>query len=427
MSQQNDPQQLVDHLFRRESGKMVAVLTRLFGFSNVDTAQDIVQETLLAALHAWRFTIPDNPRAWLYRAAKNRAMDHLRRQRTWQEKIAPNVALDLDEAPHEPQQIDRLFLDPEIEDSQLRMLFACCHPDLAQEGQIALILKTLCGLSVAEIAAGFLTSKDNIEKRLYRTREKIRQEGIALEVPQGIALKPRLEGVLKAIYLLFNEGYHSASDTEVIRRDLCEEALHLADLLTRHSVVGLPKAHALHALLCFQASRLDARMDDAGQIVLLEHQDRSRWDQTLIARGFTQLSRSAEGGELSEYHLEAAIASYHAQATSFEATNWQAIFYLYQLLYQQQPGPVVAFNRAIAMGYAMGAPTGLEALLAIDTLGDNHFYHAALGDFYQKTGAFDKTKTAYTLAFKLAVLPKEKKLLLEKIARLEALEGFSKK
>lgn len=406
---------------------MVAVLTKLFGFPNVDTAQDIVQETLLAALHTWRFAIPDNPRAWLYRAAKNRALDHLRRQRTWKDKIAPNVAQNLNEAPEDHSSIDRLFLEPEIEDSQLRMLFACCHPDLAQEAQIALILKTLCGLSVAEIAAGFLTSKDNIEKRLYRIREKIRQEGIALEVPQGIALQPRLEGVLKSVYLLFNEGYHSASNSELIRRDLCEEAIHLAELLTRHSVVGLPKAHALHALLCFQASRLDARMDEAGQIVLLEHQDRSRWDQALIARGFSQLSRSAEGGELSEYHLEAAIASYHAQASTFEATNWQAIFYLYELLYQQQPGPIVAFNRAIAMGYAKGAPTGLEALSAIEALHDNHFYHAALGDFYQKTGALEKTKTAYTQALNLAVLPKEKNLLLEKIRHLEALEGFSEK
>ena len=386
-----------------------------------------MQETLLAALHAWRFSIPDNPRAWLYHTAKNKALDHFRRQRTWQEKIAPNFAQNLNEAPDEYSPLDRLFLDSEIEDSQLRMLFACCHPELAQEGQIAMILKTLCGLSVAEIAAGFLTSKDTIEKRLYRTREKIRQEGITLEVPQGIALQTRLDGVLKAIYLLFNEGYHSASDDNVIRRDLCEEALHLADLLTRHRVLGVPKAHALHALLCFQASRLDSRMDEAGQIVLLEHQDRSRWDRSLISQGFSRFSSSAEGGEISEYHLEAAIASYHAQASTFEATNWQAIFYLYELLYQQQPGPIVAFNRAIAMGYAKGAPTGLEALLAIDTLGDNHFYHAALGDFYQKTGALEKTQTAYTQALNLAVLPKEKKLLLEKIRRLEALEGFSEK
>ncbi len=424
MSLQNDPQQLVDHLFRRESGRMVAVLTKLFGLPNIETAQDIVQETLLAALDAWRLgAVPDNPRAWLYRAAKNKTLDYLRRNRNWHDKIAPNIAFTLADDSTREQQIDGLFLDEEIEDSQLRMLFACCHPDLVLEGQIALMLKTLCGLSVAEIAVAFLSSKDNIEKRLYRTREKIRQERIELEVPQGIALAPRLDGVLKAIYLLFSEGYHSASKTEVIRRDLCEEALHLASLLTRHKVVGVPKTHALCALLCFQASRFDARKDADGQLVLMENQDRNRWDQALIARGFAHLSQSAEGGEVSEYHLEAAIASYHAQAETFEKTNWQAIFYLYQLLYQRQPSPIVAFNRAIAMGYAKGAQIGLDALLALDSLNDNHFYQAALGDFYQKIEAIEKSKTAYALALKLALLPGEKQVLLGKMARVEALNN----
>lgn len=397
---------------------MVAVLTQLFGFAQVETAQDIVQETLLKALEAWKLgPLPENPRAWLYRVAKNRALDHLRRNRNWQEKIAPNIAQSLSEISTE-KHLDELFLDAEIEDSQLRMLFACCHPELPSEGQIALILKTLCGLSVSEIAAAFLTGKDNIEKRLYRTREKIRQEQIALEVPMGAALVPRLEVVLKAIYLLFNEGFHSASKDEVIRRDLCEEALRLSLLLTRHSVSGLPKTHALRSLLCFQASRLDARMDENGHLVLLENQDRARWDAALIAQGFKHLTQSAQGGEVSEYHLEAAIASYHAQAESVEKTNWQAIFYLYQLLFQQQPSPIVAFNRAIALGYAQHAQAGLDALLEIDSLDKNHFYQSALGDFYLKTGALGKAHSAYELALKLAVLPSEKQLLQGKLAKL---------
>ena len=421
MTQSSESQHLVDHLFRQEAGKMVAVLTKLFGLPNVETAQDIVQETLLTALEAWKLgTIPDNPRAWLYRTAKNRALDHLRRLYIWQAKIAPDVAQALGDESTAQQQLDVLFLDAEIEDSQLRMLFACCHPALAPEGQIALILKTLCGLSVSEIAAAFLSTRDNIEKRLYRTREKIRYDRITLEVPLGDELPPRLDGVLKAVYLLFSEGYHSASSDEVIRHALCDEALRLADLLARHPVVGLPKTQALLALLCFQASRFEARLDAGGQVVLLEDQDRCRWDQALIARGFAQLTRSASGGEASDYHLEAAIASYHAQADSLENTNWQAIFYLYQLLWQRQPNPIVAFNRAIALGYAQGAAAGLEALLAITTLRDNHFYQAALGDFYRKTGDSTKSRRAYQTAWALAVLPREKQLIAGKLAKLPA-------
>lgn len=421
VSQQSDVHLLVDHLFRREAGKMVAVLTKLFGLPNIETAQDLVQETLLTALDAWRLgAIPENPKAWLYCTAKNRTLDYLRRQRNWQDKIAPNLAQSLDLDSSTSPELDGLFLEHEIEDSQLRMLFACCHPALPIEGQIALILKNLCGLTVSEIAAAFLTGKDTIEKRLYRTREKIRQAAIELEVPFGAELQSRLDGVLKAIYLLFSEGYHSASKDEVIRRDLCSEALHLTELLTRHPVVSLPKTHALHALLCFQTSRFDARMDADGQIVLLENQNRAQWDSLWIAKGFASLNRSAEGGEVSEYHLEAAIASYHAQAETFEQTNWQAIFYLYQLRIQQQPSPIIAFNRAIALGYAQGASLGLDALLAIEGLSENHFYHAALGDFYQKSGEPQKSILAYKKALNLAVLPREKQLLKDKIAGVNA-------
>jgi len=417
MTRQDDPHQLVDHLFRREAGKMVAVLTKLFGLPNIETAQDIVQETLLSALSTWKLNVPDNPKAWLYRTAKNRALDHLRRHRTWHDKIVPHLAQNGGDDPADTQ-LDALFLDDEIEDSQLRMLFACCHPDLTSEGQIALILKTLCGLSVTEIAAAFLTGKDAIEKRLYRTREKIRQEGILLEVPLGVELPLRLDGILKAIYLLFSEGYHSTSSDEMIRLDLCDEALRLANLLTRHPVAGLPKTHALLSLLCFQASRFNARLDAGGQIVLLENQNRSQWDHSLIARGFAHLTQSATGGEVSEYHLEAAIASYHAQAPSLEETNWQAIFYLYQLLWQSRPTPVIAFNRAIALGYANGPQAGLDALLAIEGLQNNHFYLTALGDFYQKMGREEKARMAYEAAYRLAFLAKEKQMLSEKIIKL---------
>lgn len=419
MSRHDETHRLVDHLFRREAGKMVAVLTRLFGLPNVELAQDIVQETLLSALDAWKLgAIPDNPRAWLYRAAKNRTLDQLRRQRNWQQNIAPHIAAALNDESAVGHQLDELFLDHEIDDSQLRMLFACCHPALPPEGQIALTLKTLCGLSVSEIAAAFLSGKDSIEKRLYRTREKIRSEGIALEVPAGAELAPRLGGVLKTVYLLFNEGYHSASSDAMIRRDLCDEALRLTDLLAGHPLTGMPQTRALLSLLCFQASRFDARLDAEGQIVLLEHQDRNLWDKALIARGFEQLNQSATGGELSEYHLEAAIASYHARAERIEKTNWQAIYHLYQLLWQRRPDAVVAFNRAIATGYANGPQAGLDALLAIEGLANNHFYHVALGDFYGKTGSPVKAREAYARALSLATLPKDRQLIVQKTEKI---------
>lgn len=419
MSRHDETQKLVDHLFRREAGKMVAVLTRLFGLPHAQLAQDIVQETLLAALDAWKLgAIPDNPRAWLYRVAKNRTLDQLRRQRNWQQNIAPHIAAALDDESAVGHHIDELFLDHEIDDSQLRMLFACCHPALAPEGQIALMLKTLCGLSVAEIAAAFLTGKDTIEKRLYRTREKIRAENIALEVPSGADLAPRLGGVLKTVYLLFSEGYHSASSDAMIRRELCEEAVRLAELLAGHPVTGMPQTRALLSLLYFQASRFDARLDAEGQIVLLEHQDRSRWDQRLIARGFAELDHSAAGSELSEYHLEAAIASYHARAESVEKTNWRAIYHLYQLLWQRRPDAVVAFNRAIATGFANGPQSGLDALLAVGGMAGNHFYHVALGDFYGKLGQVEQAREAYTRALSLATLPKDRQLIEQKRARI---------
>ncbi len=426
MQPSGDIHQTAAHLFRQESGKMLAVLVKLFGLSQVEIAEDIVQETLLAAFETWKLKgLPDNPRAWLYRAAKNKTIDFLRRERNFQSNIAPNIALDIAKNTAPERWLDAFFLETEIEDAQLRMMFACCHPAIAADAQLVLMLQTLCGLRTQEIAAAFLLPDATIAKRLYRAKEKIRAEKLSLDVPTGAQLLLRLDAVLQAIYLLFNEGYKSASEAIVIRRDLCEEALRLGDLLVRHPLGNLPKTHALQALMCFHAARFDARLDAQGDIILLEKQDRSRWNKALIAIGYEHLRCAAEGVELCEYHLEAAIASYHASAPTFEQTNWKAIFYCYDFLLKINPSPFVALNRAIAVGYSDGPVAGVNALLNIEGLEKNYLYHAALGDFYVKRQAFMEARSAYNMALELAQLPAERKVVEGKVAAIPG-EGTKK-
>jgi RNA polymerase sigma factor (sigma-70 family) len=414
-------EQRVDHLFRTEAGRMVAVLTKLFGFEHMATAEDVVQETLLLALNTWKHKgLPDNPRAWLYRAARNQIINVLRRERLFEGKIGPQLAQILDNDGTDTS-IGHLFLDHEIEDAQLRMMFACCHPTLSPEAQIILILKTLCGLGIKEIAAALFAQEDAVAKKLYRTKEKIKAEGIALEVPIGTELGQRFEAVLKAIYLLFNEGYKSAFSETVIRHDLAEEAIRLG-LLLHHAKIRTegfdrPKANALLALMCYHTARFPSRLDQEGQIVLLEHQDRSLWDNFLLQQAHT-FFRAAETEHLSTYHAEAAIAHYHALAPSFEATNWQAIYYCYQVLYALAPSPTVALNRTIALGYNEGPQKGIAALLELENMDKNPTYHVALGDFYQKNGETEKAHTAYALGLKWIVTEAERRVVLGKMGKL---------
>jgi len=409
----------VEHLFRHESGRMLSVLVRLFGFRQVEIAEDIVQDTLLAALETWKLSgPPEQPRAWLYRTAKNKAVDFLRRERNFNERVAPNFLLKTArEGGPQNAWLDAFFLENEIEDAQLRMMFACCHPALSPDNQLVLVLRTLCGLSTREIAAALLLPDDTVGKRLLRTKEKIKAASDSpLDVPSGAALLPRLDAVLQAVYLLFSEGYKSSSGDAVIRRELCEEALRLGGLLARHQATNLPKTHALLSLMCFQTSRFEARSDAAGNIILLEHQDRSRWHQPLIAAGYEHLKRATQGDDLSEYHIEAAIASYHASAPAFEKTNWKAIFYCYDLLLRAAPSPFVALNRAIALGYAEGPKAGIEALLHIGELSKSHLWHVALGDFYQKNAAPAEAEAAYRKALDLVQLPAERRVIEGKMA-----------
>jgi RNA polymerase sigma factor (sigma-70 family) len=276
--------QIIDHFFRHESGKMTAVLSRLLGLQNLETAQDIVQDTLLQAMNTWSYNnFPDNPAAWLYRVAKNKAIDFLRKEKKFRE-ISPQYGYLLQSEYSLSPTVTNLFLENEIEDSQLRMMFACCHPLIPAESQIALTLKTLCGLSSSEIAHAFLTTDETIAKRIYRAKEKIKTEHIELIAYDGHELQERLDTVLKSLYLLFNEGYNSSHPDQLIREDLCEEAIRLCHLLTQHSLTRFPRTYALLSLFCFQASRLQARLDDKGHIIILKYQDRSKWNRSLIGR-----------------------------------------------------------------------------------------------------------------------------------------------
>lgn len=406
----------VAHLFRHESGKMCAVLAKLFGLDQIEIAEDIVQETLISALETWKLSgIPDNPSAWLYRVAKNKTIDFLRRERNFTEFIAPNVSIELMREHDNKLWLDELFVEHEIQDAQLRMMFVCCHPDLVAKQQLPLVLKTLCGLNVEEIATAFLQTEETISKRIFRAREKIRNAKLSLEVPYGEALIPRIDSVLNAIYLLYNEGYKSSTDNAIIRKDLCGEAMRLCVLLAQSDAGNLSKTHALLSLICFQSARFDARVDSDGKIILLENQDRSLWNRSLINLGYVHLKEASKGKDISEYHLEAAISSYHSSAKSFKETNFKAIIYCYDLLLQIKPSSIILFNRAIALADAKGPKEAIETLHNIKDMDDNYLYHTAFGDFYAKTNQQLASKASYEKALSLVHLPSERQVIEEKM------------
>ena len=395
---------------------MVAVLSRLLGLQNLDMAEDIVQDTLLQAMNTWGYNgIPENPSAWLYRVAKNKAIDFLRRRKKFKE-ITPQYAYLVESEYSLTPTLNNLFLENEIQDSQLRMIFAACHPSIPEESQVALVLKTLCGLSVNEIAKAFLTNEETVNKRVYRAKEKIKGEKVELEVPAADELQSRIDAVLKSLYLLFNEGYNSSHPEKLIREDLCEEAIRLCLVLAKHPLTALPRTKALLSLMCFQASRLNARLDDKGNIILLKYQDRKKWHLPLIRKGFDYLDEMAEPSEVSAYHFEAAIASLHAAAPSFEKTDWRSIYHLYEMLYSLQPNPIVAMNKAIASAYAISKQKALEELQQIKGLEDHYLYYASIGEMYFELQQKENARNYFEKAMQLTNSQLEKQLLLEKIS-----------
>lgn len=401
---------------------MVSVLSRLLGLQNLETAQDIVQDTLLQAMSTWGYnSIPENPSAWLYRVARNKAIDFLRRQKKFKE-LAPQYSYLLQSEYTLTSTVNNLFLENEIQDSQLRMMFACCHPAIAEESQIAFTLKTLCGLNTSEIARAFLTNDETINKRIYRAKEKIRQEKIELNEPRGEELSERLDAVLKSLYLLFNEGYNSSQPDHLIREDLCQEAMRLVYILTTHRSTNISRTNALMSLMCFQASRLQARLDDKGNIILLKYQDRSKWFKPLIKKGIAYLEIATDSFDPSVYHLEAAIASLHAVARSFEQTDWKSIYDLYETLYKMQPAPIVALNKAIASAYAMNKQNALQQLLQIKGLEKYYLYHTSVGEIYFELQNKEMAKKFYETALKLTTSKQEQNLLRDKIRNCETVQ-----
>jgi predicted RNA polymerase sigma factor len=398
-----------EHLFRREAGRLVAALTRLFGMHNLALAEDVVQDALCRALEVWKFRgPPDDPEAWLLTAAKNRALDVLRRERT-ANTFAPELGRLLDSEWTLKPIVEELFHPLTIKDDQLRMMFSCCHPRLPEEAQIALVLNILCGFGAGEIAAAFLSGKAAIEKRITRAKKVLAGSAKLFELNGEEDFATRLAAVHRAIYLLFNEGYHGSS---AVRVELCEEAMRLAALLLDHPLAKTPATLALCALFCLHAARLPSRVDAQGNLSGLLDQDRSRWNGKLVAEGLRLLDESATGTEASPYHLEAAIAAVHAKAARAEETNWGEIVALYDLLLRMNPSPVIALNRAIAVGQHQGPLRGLEELKAIpdrDRLAFYPFYPAALAELELRTGDAAKAREHFQIALNLARNPLEQR------------------
>ena len=407
---------LVEHLFRQESARLVALLTRLFGPEHLELAEDVVQESLARALQTWPFHgIPDNPSAWIMRTARNKALDVVRREKTFRDKQESIVAaLDPSSAPgaRADESADSLA------DDTLRLMFICCHPQIPLDAQAALALKTLCGFGIPEISRAFLASEAAVAKRLVRARQRIREAGIRFEFPESPDLDERVAGVLKTLYLLFNEGYKATVGESLMRIDLCAEAVRLARLLARHRAGDRPETHALLALMLLNAARFPARVDAEGNLLRLCDQDRARWDAPLIAEGMHHLARSAQGARLSSFHLEAGIAACHATAPSHAQTRWPAVLDLYDRLLALQRNPVVALNRAVAVGEVHGPAAGLEAALAIPEralLEGYYLFHAILGDFETRLGHPEAAAAHFRRALHLAGLPPERRFLEDRI------------
>jgi len=410
--------QFEEGLFRRDSGRMVAALTRIFGLENLALAEDVVQDAFCRAVEVWKLRgLPENPSAWLMRTAKNRAIDLLRRERTAR-NLLPKLA-NVFESEWTLVPTVHQFFDPQtIEDDQLRMMFSCCDPALSQEAQIALILNLLCGFTANEIANAFLSSRSAIEKRIARGKNTLAASKRLFDLSDS-DFTGRLAAVHRALYLLFNEGYHGASPHGAVRSELCREAMRLASLLLEQPLTATPPSYALCALMWLHAARLPARVDDAGNLTSLLLQDRSRWDAVLASKGENFLERAARGDELSEYHIEAAIAAVHAKAAYAEETDWAAIVSMYDALMKLRPSPVIGLNRAIAIAQKDGAKRGLEEIRAIsgkERLESYPFYFAALGEFELRAGSHDAAGRYFERALALARNSSERRFLEARIA-----------
>ncbi|HSE98684.1 MAG TPA: sigma-70 family RNA polymerase sigma factor [Blastocatellia bacterium] len=414
---------LVDHLFRHQAGQMISSLTRVFGPQRLDLAEEVVQDALVKALKLWPFRgVPDNPAAWLIQVAKNRALDLLRRETSLRSKADAilEVFTAQEEAAREADaRSGRLLLDDE-----LSMMFMACHKAIPREGRVALTLKTVSGFGVGEIARAFLAREATIAQRIVRAKRQIREEGIRFEMPGSADLTDRLDSVLEVLYLLFNEGYTAHRGENLVRGDLCEEAIRLCRLVAHHPVTDLPESHALLSLMLLQAARLPARIGDEGDLFILSEQDRTLWDRRLIHEGLMHLELCAQGNLLTEYHLQAGIAACHAVAESYEATDWKRIVVLYDQLQTINPTPVVALNRAVALSRWLGPEAGIKALEEIGSHPSMAHYYllpATLGELWSEVGESDRASAFYRTALSCSCSEPERRFLIKK---LEAVEVF---
>jgi RNA polymerase sigma-70 factor (ECF subfamily) len=412
-------------LFRRESARLVASLTRAFGAGNLALVEDVVQETLARAFAAWSHEgVPEHYAPLLMTAAKNRALDAFRRERSAR-RLAPEVQHFVANERAGAESVEELFLPDALRDDELRMMFSCCHPRLKEDVQVALILNILCGFGLGEVASAFLLTEAAAKKRLTRAKKVLAESRRLFELTAE-DFAARLSAVQEALYLLFSEGYHGASDEALIRIDLCREAMRLARLLVDHPPSATPATHALAALMCLHAARLPGRVDEGGNLRALIDQDRSRWDAKLITEGLTLLERSAIGKELTVYHVEAAISARHAAAASVEETPWAEIVDLYGVLLKLHPSPVVALNRAMAVAQHEGPARGLEEIRQIretERLARYPFYAASLGELKRRLGRFEAAATYFQTALKLARNSGERRFLEQRIAECERKPG----
>jgi predicted RNA polymerase sigma factor len=396
VSEADDPEvrESVDHLFRHRAGQMVAVLARQLGLGHLDLIEE----------------------------AKNRALDRLRRDSSWRgkrqvlERSTPTAVGPDDDS----------GFGGELTDDQLRMIFACCHPAVPGEARVALTLKTVGGFSVSEIARAFLSREAAVAQRLVRAKERLKQRGVRLEMPPPERLAARLDSVLEVLYLIFNEGYSAHQGEDLVRADLCREAIRLSELLAGNPLTGVPRASALAALFCFQAARLPARADAAGDLLLLADQDRSSWDRRLLARALEHLRRSARGDELSAYHLEAEIASCHGLAPSWEATDWGRILSCYEALLERRPSPVVRLNRAIAVAQLRGPEAGLAelaVLAGVRALRRYYPLYATRGELLRRLGRGPEAAGCYREALGLTSSEPVRRFLRKRLASIEAERG----
>ncbi|MFK7970207.1 MAG: RNA polymerase sigma factor [Bacteroidia bacterium] len=402
---------MIDHLFRHQYGKMVSILTRIFGLAHLETIEDAVQDTFVTASLSWRNQIPDNPEAWLTQAAKNRTIDLFRKFNA-EKKRVPMI-----ESGAEMIAMFDLFLDNEIEDSQLRMIFAACHPALNPKDQIAFSLKTISGFSSSEIASALLLKEETVKKRLTRARKVVQEQNIEFAIPQGKSLPKRLDRVLEVLYLIFNEGFHSTRRDMLVRKELCGEAMRLCEMLLKNTFTRSEASYALFALMCFHAARLDSKVSPEGDIIDIKNQDRSLWFFPMVELGNDAMNKAVESGVYTGYHYEAAIASIHHQASTFALTNWDALLHWYQKLYELEPSDLTLLNMASIFLQKKELNMALQILEEIDPKKLEqraYLYYGTYAEYFYQQGSMQSAISHMDQALGLVKNEAEKKHLEKK-------------